>query len=166
MNTCRSSGRRRCESWNRLRVKAHYFQFCPDYAQATPQFGVTSEPHALSARCGTGTVVRAKATGAATLALPFLLLTVGTVHSQAPQPAPSETRSPLSEIAHDFTTWLNHVTGSSSNHHRVASPPPLPRPRPAEAATTPVVSNGPPLLAAPAAVRPNKKIVAPVLIND
>jgi hypothetical protein len=111
--------------------------------------------------------VRAKATGAATLALPILLLSVATVHSQAPQPTPAETRSPFSEITHDFATWLGHVTGSSSpNHHRVPPSAPLPRPRPAEAAPMPVVSNVRPSDAAPAAVRPNKKIVAPVLIND
>src|SRR6516164_1508439 len=102
-----------------------------------------------------GTVVRAKAIGAATLALSFLLLTAGAVRSQAPQPAPGETRSPLSEVAHDFTTWLSHVTGTSPNHNHVASsPPPLPRPRPAEPAP------------APAGITPKKKIVAPVLIND
>jgi len=114
-----------------------------------------------------GTVVRAKAIGAATLALSFLLLTAGAVRSQAPQPAPGETRSPLSEIAHDFTTWLSHVTGSSPNHHRVASsPPPLPRPRPAEPTPTPVVSNAGPSEPAPAVITPKKKTVAPVLIND
>jgi hypothetical protein len=111
--------------------------------------------------------VRAKAIGAATLALSFLLLTAGAVRSQAPQPAPGESRSPLSEIAHDFTTWLNHVTGSSSSHHRGASSsPPLPRPRPAEPAPSSVVSNGAPPAAVPAAIVPKKKTVAPVLIND
>src|SRR5262249_28096544 len=114
--------------------------------------------------CGTGTVVRAKAIGAATLALSFLLLTAGAVRSQAPQPAPGETRSPLSEMAHNFTTWLSHVTGSSPNHQRGASSAaPLPRPRPAEPAPTPVVSNGVPPAAEPVA---KKKTAAPVLIND
>jgi hypothetical protein len=110
--------------------------------------------------------VRVKAIGAATLALSFLPLTAAAVHAQAPQSAPAERGSPLSEIAHDLTTWLGHVTGSSPNHHRVTSSPPLPRPRPAEPAHTPAVSNGGPSEAASAAILPKKKIVAPVLIND
>jgi hypothetical protein len=108
--------------------------------------------------------VRAKATGAATLALSFLLLTAGTARSQGPQPAPGETRSPLSELAHDLTNWLSRATPSSTNHRRVESSPPLPRPRPVAAAPTPVVSNG--AEAAPAAISPKKRAVAPVLIND
>lgn len=109
--------------------------------------------------------MRVKLIGA-TLALSFLPLAAGAARAQAPQSAPAERQSPLFEIAHDLTTWLNRVTGSSTNHHRVASSPPLPRPRPAEPATTPVVSNGGPSQATPAAALPRKKIVAPVLIND
>jgi hypothetical protein len=110
--------------------------------------------------------VRVKAIAAATLALSLLPLAAAAVHAQAPQPAPAERGSPLSEIAHDLTTWLGHVTGNSPNHHRVTSSPPLPRPRPAEPAPTPVVSNGGPPDTAPAPILPKKKIVAPVLIND
>jgi hypothetical protein len=109
--------------------------------------------------------VRVKAMVAA-LALSFLPFAAGAVRAQAPQSAPAEKRLPLFEMAHDLTTWLNHVTSSSANHRRVASSPPLPRPRPAEPALTPVVSNAGPSEAAPAAVLPRKKIVAPVLIND
>jgi hypothetical protein len=109
--------------------------------------------------------VRAKLIGA-TLVLSFLLLAAAAVRAQAPQSAPTESRSPLSELAHDFTTWLNRVTDNSANHHRTAPSPPLPRPRPAEATPTPIVSNGGPPQAAPAAALPRKKIVAPVLIND
>jgi hypothetical protein len=110
--------------------------------------------------------VRVKAIGTAAIALSFLLLTAAAVHAQASQTAPAERGSPLSEIAHDLTTWFSHVTGSSPNHHRVTSSLPLPRPRPAEPAPTPVVSNGGPSEAPPAAIVPKKKIVAPVLIND
>ena len=111
--------------------------------------------------------MRAKAIAAATLALSFLLLTAGAVRSQAPQQTSSEARSPLSGIAHEFTTWLSHVTGSSPDHHRAtSSTPPLPRPRPAEPAPTPVVSSAAPPEAIPATTPPKKKAVAPVLIND
>jgi hypothetical protein len=108
--------------------------------------------------------VRTKVIGA-TLALSFLLF-AGAAPAQAPQSAPAEKRSPLSQIARDLTTWLDHVAGSGAHHARVASSPPLPRPRPAEPAPMPVVSNGLPSEATPAAALPRKKIVAPVLIND
>jgi hypothetical protein len=122
-----------------------------------------------------GTVVPVKAIGAITL----LLLAVAAVHAQTPQSTssqstpsqstPAEKRSPLSEIAHDLTTWLSHVTGSSTgsiiDHHRVASSPPLPRPRPMEPAPA-STSNGGSSETAPAAAPPRKKIVAPVQIND
>ena len=88
----------------------------------------------------------------ATFSLCFLLLTAASVHAQAPQPVLPETRSPLSEIAHKFTSWLNHVTDAGAKHQGAASSPPLPRPRPAELASAPVVSK--------------KKTPTPLQIND
>jgi hypothetical protein len=116
----------------------------------------------------------------ATFATCFVLSAAGSVHAQQPQPVLPEKRSPFSEIAHDFTTWLTHVTGSGTNDHRRASPPPLPRPRPAELAPTRVTSNKQPaevapaplvsekqsLEVAPTSVAPKKETLAPVLIND
>jgi hypothetical protein len=105
------------------------------------------------------------------------------VRAQQAQPALPEERSPFSQIAHDVSAWLNHVTGTgaSANHHRPASPPPLlPRPRPAELMPTTVTSDKHPTEAAPAPVvseqqssevaptssAAKKKTPAPVLIND
>jgi hypothetical protein len=122
-----------------------------------------------------------------------VLSATGSVHAQQPQPALPEERSPFSQIAHDFNTWLHRATGAgaSANHHRPASSPPLmPRPRPAELMPTTVTSDKHPAQAAPAPVvseqqsseaaptsvsptsvsptsaAPNKKTPAPVLIND
>jgi hypothetical protein len=112
----------------------------------------------------------------------------GSVRAQQPQPALPEERSPFSQIAHDFTTWLHRATGTGAgtNHHRPASSPPtLPRPRPAELMPTTVTSDKHPAETAPAplvsekqsseaaptsvsptSVAPKKKTPAPVLIND
>ena len=120
--------------------------------------------YALGARSRTRIIVRIRLTRAATLTLWFLLLTAASVHAQAPQAVLPERRSPLSEITHDFTAWLSHVTGSA-NHHRAALSPPLPRSRPAELAPAPVASNKEPSELAPASVAPKKKTPA-VLIND
>src|SRR5260370_29758359 len=114
--------------------------------------------------CRARTIVRIRVTRAATLTLWSLLLTGASVHAQAPQAA-TEGGSPLSEIAHDFTAWLSHVTGASANHHRAALSPPLPRPRPAALAPAPVASNKDPSELAPVPVAPKKKTPA-VLIND
>jgi hypothetical protein len=108
--------------------------------------------------------VRIKAIRVAKLTLWFLLLTGGSVHAQAPQAAP-EIGSPLSEIAHDFTAWLSHVTGASANHRRAALSPPLPRPRPAAPVPAPVASNKDASELASVPVAPQKKTPA-VLIND
>ena len=45
---------------------------------------------------------------------------------------------PSSGIAHNFFTWLHHVTGAGPHRHRIVSAPPLPRPRPAQLAKVPV----------------------------
>ncbi len=104
--------------------------------------------------------MRFKATGA------ILLAAVTAVHAQAPQTAPAEKPSPLSAIAHDLTNWLSRVTGSRADHHPAASVPPLPRPRPPQPVSAPIVSNERPAGVAPAAPLPAKKIVTPVQIND
>ena len=94
----------------------------------------------------------------------LLLLAATAVQAQAPQPTPAEARSPLSEMAHHLTNWLNHVTGNAADHPRLASPPPLPRARPPQPVSAPVVANERPPESG--AVLPNKKAVAPVQIND
>ena len=112
--------------------------------------------------------MRIRAIRVAKLTLWFLLLTGASVHAQAPQAAP-ERGSPLSEIAHDFTAWLGHVTGAGAKNHRAAVSPPLPLPRPAALAPAPVASNKDPSelvpVLAPVPVAPKKKTPA-VLIND
>lgn len=110
--------------------------------------------------------MRLRVIGSATLSLSYPLLVATSIHAQTPQPAPPERRSPLSEIAHDFTTWLSHITAPGTDHHRAASSPPLPRPRPPELVPAPVASNKEPSEIAPAPVAPKKKMAAPVLIND
>jgi len=108
--------------------------------------------------------VRLKAIAATTL----LLLGVAAVDAQTPQATASEKPSPLSEMAHDFGNWLSRLTGGgkSTDHHRTASSPPLPRPRPTEPATVSSASIQRPLESAPAAAPPSKKIVTPLQIND
>jgi hypothetical protein len=107
---------------------------------------------------------------AATFSLFFLPLTAASVHAQAPPSARPEARSPLSEIAHDVSTWLSHITGhitgtGGADHHRAASSTPLPRSRPTElAAPAPVVPNSAELAHAP--ITPKKKAPVPVLISD
>jgi len=80
----------------------------------------------------------------ASFSLFFLLSLFATAHAQAATSgAPIEAPSPLSAIAHDFATWLNHDAGNGANNHRAGRhPSPLPRPRPAaELASHPVASN-------------------------
>lgn len=78
----------------------------------------------------------------ATLSVFLMALVAGSVHAHTPPSARPEARSsPLSEIAHDFSTWWSRVTGTGANHRRATSSPPLPRPRPAEVARAGVVQN-------------------------
>jgi hypothetical protein len=111
--------------------------------------------HRLVHVAGRGIIVRIRAIRVAKLTLWFLLLTSASVHAQAPQAAP-ERGSPLSEIAHDFTAWLSHVTGASAKQNRAALSPPLPRPRPSELAPAPVASNKDPAALASAPIASNK----------
>jgi len=119
-----------------------------------------------ASRCRTRTVVRSRLRGAAALSLSFLLVAAASVHAQAPQAASPDRRSPLSEVAHNFTSWLNRVTGSSAPHHRATSLLPLPRPRPADHLSPPVASNKELSTLAPAPTAPKNKAPLPVLIND
>jgi len=87
---------------------------------------------------------KARVLRTASLSLCFLLSVFARAHSQAAtNGAPNEAPSPLSAIAHDFTTWLTHVAGNGAHNHRAGHhPSPLPRPRPAgELASKPVASN-------------------------
>jgi hypothetical protein len=82
--------------------------------------------------------VRSSVLGAAAFFLSFHLLAAASAHAQGRH---SEMRSkppPSSGIAHNFFTWLHHVTGAGPHRHRIVSAPPLPRPRPAQLAKVPV----------------------------
>ena len=82
--------------------------------------------------------MRSSVLGAAAFFLSFHLLAAASAHAQGPH---SEMRSkppPSSGIAHNFFTWLHHVTGAGPHRHRIVSAPPLPRPRPAQLAKVPV----------------------------
>lgn len=89
-------------------------------------------------------MMKARVLRIASFSLFFLLSAFGAAHAQeAANGAPSEARSPLAAIAHDFTTWLNHAAGNGANNHRATRHPSLlPRPRPAaELASHPIASN-------------------------
>jgi hypothetical protein len=118
------------------------------------------------ARRRTRTIVRTGVTGAAALVLSYLLL-AATVEAQAPQALP-EKRSPLSEIAHDFTSWLKRSTGAGATHQRAttSSSLPLPRPRPVEQRPLPLASNKEPSQAPVPSTAATKNKAPPVLIND
>ena len=67
-------------------------------------------------------MMKAKILGIASFSLFFLLSVFAPVHSQeAANGAPSGAPPPLSAIAHDFTTWLNHVAGNGAKNHRAAT---------------------------------------------
>ena len=89
-------------------------------------------------------MMKARILGIASVSLFFLLSVFAPVHSQeAANRAPSGAPPPLSAIAHDFTTWLNHVAGNGAKNHRAGRPSsPLPQTRPAsELASARVASN-------------------------
>jgi hypothetical protein len=119
--------------------------------------------------------VQANTLKAITLWFLCLVLTAPPVQAQG-SPSRPEARSPLSEIAHDVSTWLGRLTGTAPGKNRSAPPPPLPRPRPiqppaamasqpepAQSAPTPVLSNKEP---EHGPIAPEKNASAPVLIND
>lgn len=78
-------------------------------------------------------MMKARVLRTASFSLFFLLSAFAPAHAQAvASAAQTEAPSPLSAIAHDFTTWLNHVAGNGANNHRASRhSSPLPRPRPA-----------------------------------
>jgi hypothetical protein len=89
-------------------------------------------------------MMKASVLAIASFSLFFLLSVFAPAHAQeAANGAPSEAPSPLSAIAHDFNTWLNHVAGNGANNHRAGRhSSPLPQPRPAaELASARVASN-------------------------
>jgi hypothetical protein len=58
----------------------------------------------------------------ASFSLFFLLSVFALAVAQAETSgAAIEAPSPLSAIAHDFATWLNHVAGNGANNHRASS---------------------------------------------
>ena len=76
---------------------------------------------------------------AATFFLSLQLLGAASAHAQSPlPPTPPKARPPDSSIAHNVITWFHHITGTGGHRHRIASSPPLPRPRPAQLTKTPV----------------------------
>ena len=63
--------------------------------------------------------MRSSVLRAGTLSQSFLLLAALPVRAQAPpMPTPPrrEAPPPRSGIAHDFMTWLGHLTGTGNNH--------------------------------------------------
>jgi hypothetical protein len=96
---------------------------------------------------------------AATLSLFLVTLGAASVNAQAPAPARTEARSPLSEIAHNVSTWFSRRTGTDGKQQgslpaRLLTP--LPRPRPTELTSVPVAPTTEPL----------KPTAAPVPSND
>ncbi len=83
-------------------------------------------------------MMKARVLGIASFSLFFPLSVFAQAHAQeAANGAPSEAPSPLSAIAHDFTTWLNHVGGNGARNHRAGRhSSPLPQPRPATEVTS------------------------------
>jgi hypothetical protein len=99
----------------------------------------------------------------------FLLSVFAPAHAQvATSSPPSEPPSRLAMVVHDFSTWLNHVTGTSANSHQAGrNSQPMPRPRPtADAAPKPVASNKEWSEFLPPSGTSKKKTPAPVQIND
>jgi hypothetical protein len=114
-------------------------------------------------------MMKARVSRTASFSLFFLVSVFAPAHAQAAaSAAPTEAPSPLSAIAHDFTTWLNHVAGNGANNHRAdRHSSPLPRPRPAaELASAPVASNKEWSEFAPSPGASKKKTPTLVQIND
>jgi len=91
-------------------------------------------------------VVRVTRLKTVAIAIFFLTLGPASVYAQAPSQAPTEGRSPLSEIAHDVSNWFTRVIGTDGSRHREGSLParsvtPLPRPRPTKLTSVPVAPN-------------------------
>jgi hypothetical protein len=93
----------------------------------------------------------------------LFLVTLGAASVNAqPSPARTEAPSPLSEIAHDISTWFTRTTGTDTRRHREGSLPapslrPLPRPRPTGLTSVPVPPNKEPSELTTATAPPNKE---------
>ncbi len=115
-------------------------------------------------------MMKVRILGIASFSLIFLLSVFAPALAQeAANGVPSEAPSPLSAIAHDFTTWLNHVAGKGAKKHRAAGrhSSSLPRPRPAaELASAPVASNKEWSEFVPSPGASKKKMPTLVQIND
>ena len=114
-------------------------------------------------------MMKARVLGIASFSLFFLLSVFAQAHAQeAANGAPSQAPSPLSAIAHDFTTWLNHVAGNGARKYRAGRhTSPLPQPRPAaEAASARVASNKEWSEFVPSPGASNKKLPTFVQIRD
>ena len=110
-------------------------------------------------RAAGANMMKARVSRTASFSLFFLVSGFAPAHAQAiASAAPTEAPSPLSAIAHDFTTWLSHVGGANKDRTGRHSLP-LPRPRP-------VVSNmeWSEFVPPPSAFK--KKMPTPVQIND
>ena len=82
--------------------------------------------------------MRSRVLGAAMSFLSLQLLAAASAQAQGLQPpTPPKAAAPVSSIAHNVVTWFHHVTGTGGHRHRIASSPPLPRPRPAQVTKTP-----------------------------
>ena len=74
----------------------------------------------------------------ATLSLLLLFLIAPALQAQTPQPQPPAVRETARPgIAQGFLGWFRQFAPSRRRQSRAASPPPLPRPRPAELTPTP-----------------------------
>ncbi len=128
--------------------------------------------------------MRSRVLRAAAFFLSFQLLAAASAHAQGPQ-SPTPTQPPYSGMAHNFVTWLHHVTRTGTHRHRIVSSPPLPRARPAQLATAPaelpaaavetnkaqpaapaVVPNNAPAVLAPTAAEPDRAPAAAVEPNE
>ena len=120
-------------------------------------------------RAAGANMMKARVSRTASFSLFFLVSGFAPAHAQAiASAAPTEAPSPLSAIAHDFTTWLRNVAGDSANKDRTGRHSlPLPRPRPTtERASVPVASNKEWSEFVPPPSAFKKKMPTPVQIND
>jgi hypothetical protein len=114
-------------------------------------------------------MMKARVSRTTSFSLFFLVSAFAPAHAQViASAAPTEAPSPLSAIAHDFTTWLSHVGGDGANKDRTGRHSvPLPRPRPTtELVSAPVASNKEWSEFVPPPGASNKKTPTPVQIND
>src|SRR6516162_190589 len=113
-------------------------------------------------------MMKLRATRTASFSVFFLLSGFALAFAQASPPGPTEPPSRLPMFVHDVTNWVHHIVtegkhiisdndhistdadhigtdddhvGTSADRHRTTHAIPLPRPRPAELASTPVASS-------------------------